>query len=157
MVQRFLRDRLSARFRLAGLGTLCLNFGDKSKIRFLTALTRTKAVPFSTRSPYPESDPQSPRHANAHMPKAFHQILGADAGSGQQGLLAGAQTPGLLENPSGHPGPNDAGFTAAIIRPRIDVWQISFPNYPLEKFRFLPTRRYRQHFLEIVQGRDGMP
>jgi tetratricopeptide (TPR) repeat protein len=78
---------------------------------------------------------------------------------GQQSLLAGAQTPGLLQEPNGNPGSNDTRFAAANIRPRVDAWKIviELPHHPLENLRLLPTGQSRQHFLKIAQARHGIP
>jgi len=42
----------------------------------------------------------------------------------QQGLLARAQAPGLLQKPNGNPGADDTRFAAAHIGPGIDTWII---------------------------------
>ena len=90
----------------------------------------------------------------ARVGPGVDQVLGTEMRVGnQQGLFAGAQTPGLLEKPDGDPGSNQTRFAAAHIRPRVDTWKIviKLPNHPLEDLRLLPTRQSRQHFLKSLK------
>jgi len=66
----------------------------------------------------------------ARVGPGIHQILGTQRRvSSQQSLLAGAQTPGLIEKPNGNPGSHDTRFTAANIGPRIDTWKIAIETH----------------------------
>jgi hypothetical protein len=79
----------------------------------------------------------------ARVGPSVHEILGTQIWVGrQQGLLAGTETPGLLEKPNGNPRSHDARLAAAHVRARVDTWKIvvKLPNHPLEDLRFLPAR-----------------
>jgi len=94
----------------------------------------------------------------ARVGPSVHQIFGAQMRVGsQQGLLAGAQTPGSLEQPNGNASSNDTRFTSANVRPRVYARKIviKVPNHPLENLRLLPMRQWRQHLLKITQTRHS--
>jgi hypothetical protein len=78
----------------------------------------------------------------ARVGPSVYQILGTEIQvCSEQGLLAGAQAAGLLEEPNWNPGSNDTRLTAAHIRPRVDAWKIVIQilNHLIEDLSLLPA------------------
>src|SRR5580658_3410489 len=82
----------------------------------------------------------------ARVGPSVHQVLGTQMRvGGQQGLLAGAETPSLLKKKNGNPSSHDTRFTAAEIGPGVDSWKIAveFANHPLENLRLLAAKSHK--------------
>jgi hypothetical protein len=95
---------------------------------------------------------------SASVGPSVHEVFRSEGRiSGEQGLLGGAQTPSLFQQPDGDSGPNDACFASAFVGTRINPGKAiaEVLNDPFQDLRLFTVRQFTQQFLEFAQTRHG--